>query len=198
VKVEVGAGPIGGSSKLSIIASHAGVAPYAVRITGGGLSRTVRGTIIQADWKATFFSWAPPDGPDPRKDPEAWHALAKGSKAVSVDLKTLDLPFGHGGPKDLPALREQRDRLPGGNNFGMIARTTLELPAGKWRFSTLSDDGVRVKVGGKSVIDNWTWHGPTRDTGVFEQKAPGPVEIDVEYFEIDGFATLSLTIEPAE
>jgi parallel beta-helix repeat protein len=196
VKVEKGAGPIKDSQTVSIRAARAGVAPYAVKITAGDISQTVRGTIIQADWEATFFSWE--KGADPRKDLEGWHALAKSDKAVKAKLKSLELPYGHGGPKDMPALSQYRDRLPGNDHFGMMARTTLELPRGKWRFSTLSDDGVRVTVGGKSVIDNWTWHAPAHDEGVFEQTAAGPVEIVVEHFEIDGFATLSLTIEPAE
>ena len=79
----------------------------------------------------------------------------------------------------------------------MIARTTLPLPAGSWRFSTLSDDGVRVTVNGHPVIENWAWHGPTHDAGVYEQAAAGEVAIEVEHFEIDGYATLSLQVEPA-
>ena len=36
---------------------------------------------------------------------------------------------------------------------GVIARTDLQLPKGRWRFRTLSDDGVRVLVDGKPVIE---------------------------------------------
>jgi parallel beta-helix repeat protein len=197
IAVTLGAGPIAQSKAVSVKAAKAGVAPYAVKITGDGVDQVVRGTIIQADWQAVFFSWAGDAAPDPRKDLAGWRKLAEGDKAVRVGLKSLgELPFGHGGPKDLKELREMRDKLPAGDKFGMIAKGTLELPKGKWKFSTLSDDGVRVTANGKSVIENWTWHAPTPDSGVFEQAAAGPVEIVVEYFEIDGFATLGLTIEP--
>ncbi|MCC6320644.1 MAG: right-handed parallel beta-helix repeat-containing protein [Phycisphaerales bacterium] len=197
IVASLGSGPVDGSKSVLVRATRAGVAPYAVKITGEGIDRTVRGTIIQADWKATFFSWA--DQADPREDLAGWRKLATSERAVTVDLKSLsELPYGHGGPKDQPAMQAMRDRLPGADKFGMIARTTLDLPKGKWKFSTLSDDGVRVTANGRNIIENWSWHAPTPDSGVFEQAAAGPVEIVVEHFEIDGFATLSLAIEPAE
>ena len=76
----------------------------------------------------------------------------------------------------------------------MIATTRLPLSAGSWEFATLSDDGVRVIVDGQNIIDNWTWHGPTRDTGRLNLSMDKTVEIEVEYFEIDGYATLELKI----
>ncbi len=75
----------------------------------------------------------------------------------------------------------------------------MRLPAGRWRFTTLSDDGVRVMVDGRVVLENWTWHGPTQDSGVWEQPAEAAdreIEVVVEHFEIDGYAVLKLTIEP--
>ncbi|MDB6108451.1 MAG: hypothetical protein JWR69_201 [Pedosphaera sp.] len=51
-------------------------------------------------------------------------------------------------------------------------------------------------VNHQPVIESWAWHGPTTDEGVFEQPAMGEVPIVVEHFEIDGFATLRLEIEP--
>ena len=63
----------------------------------------------------------------------------------------------------------------GQRRFGMVAHTRLPLAKGAWEFSTLSDDGVRVTVDGKPVIENWAWHGPTRNTGqlTLEANAPG-------------------------
>ncbi|HLB75371.1 MAG TPA: PA14 domain-containing protein, partial [Sedimentisphaerales bacterium] len=74
------------------------------------------------------------------------------------------------------------------------AKTRLPLSAGKWEFATLSDDGIRLAVDGRAIIDNWTWHGPTRDTGTFELQTDKTVEIAVEHFEIDGYAVLELKI----
>ena len=47
---------------------------------------------------------------------------------------------------------------------------------------------------GRPVIENWTWHGPTTDEGVFTQPRAGEVDLVVEHFEIDGFATLRVDI----
>ena len=79
---------------------------------------------------------------------------------------------------------------PGPDHFGMIARARIELPAGRWRFSTLSDDGVRVRVDQQTVLENWTWHGPTRDSAEFEQSETREVDLVLEHFEIDGDAVL--------
>jgi hypothetical protein len=70
----------------------------------------------------------------------------------------------------------------------------LALPAGRWRITTQSDDGVRVLVDGRPVIENWNWHGPTTDEAVFTQPRAGGVDLTVEHFEIDGFATLRVDI----
>ena len=82
----------------------------------------------------------------------------------------------------------------GRDHFGMIARTRLPLAKGTWELSTLSDDGVRVSVDGKPVIENWAWHGPTRDTGKLELAADKTVEIVVEHFQIDGYAVLEFSL----
>ena len=86
----------------------------------------------------------------------------------------------------------------GSDYFGMIATTKLPLPKGKWQFKTFSDDGAAVTVDGKNIIDNWTWHVPTRNTGTLDLPADKIVEITVEHFEIDGYATLELEIVKGE
>lgn len=109
----------------------------------------------------------------------------------------LDFPFGYSGPRDLELSDQLNQRGPGSNHFGLIARTELNLPKGRWRFQTMSDDGVRVMVNSKPVIENWTWHVPTKNEGVFVQADESIVPVVVEYFEIDGFVTLQLEIELA-
>ncbi len=79
----------------------------------------------------------------------------------------------------------------------MVARARLPLKRGIWEFSTLSDDGVRVSVDGKPVIENWSWHGPTRDSGKLELAGDKTVEITVEHFQIDGYAVLEFSLAQA-
>jgi len=61
-----------------------------------------------------------------------------------------------------------------------------------YTFSTLSDDGIRVWVGGKKLIDNWTGHGDTWDSGRIELEAGRLYDIKVEFFQGGGGATLGL------
>jgi len=90
-----------------------------------------------------------------------------------------------------PLIRLVQDN---GDYFGMIAKTRLPLSAGKWEFAALSDDGIRLTVDGRAIIDNWTWHGPTPDTATFELQTAKTVEITVEHFEIDGYAVLEMKV----
>lgn len=179
---------------LTVVARQ-DVQPYAYRIRNDGWVTEVRGVLVSARWSARFFTWT--EASDPRQDLAGWRALANAPDAVEIsDLPGLHMVYGHGGPGDQPWAGERRVRLPGSDRFGMIATARLVLPPGRWTFATRSDDGVRVIVNGQTVIENWTWHGPTRDTGLYEQPAEGPVEVVVEHFEIDGYAVLELEIEP--
>jgi parallel beta-helix repeat protein len=183
-------------SELLRVRAAPGVTPFELRLSGAGFARQLRGTLVAATWDVVFFPWEPEV--DPRNDLADWRRLAAGADAVTTTAGALDFNYGWRGPKDLGLGGAVAERGPGGDHFGMIARTSLALPAGKWRFRALSDDGVRVTVAGRPVIENWTWHGPTRDEGVFEQAGAGGVEVVVEHFEIDGYAVLRLDLEPAE
>jgi nitrous oxidase accessory protein NosD len=168
-----------------------GVHPYTVEVAGEGFERTFSGTMMSTSWDVVVFPWEV----DPREDLEAWRKLANGGQAVRTTVGTLNLPYGGGGPRDVLGLGPE---APGGNHFGTIAKASLALPAGTWRFTTMSDDGVRVIVDGKPVIENWTWHGPTENEGIFGLFEDAEVEIVVEHFEIDGWAVLELRIERAD
>lgn len=188
-------GPDGKSETLRLRAAP-GVTPFEVVLTGENFQQVLRGTLVAATWDVVFFPWKP--GTDPREDLAGWRRLANSPEAVRARLGALDFNYGWRGPRDLGLGETLAQRGPGGDHFGMVARTRVTLPAGRWRFRTLSDDGVRVAVNGRAVIENWTWHGPTRDEGIFEHPAAGEVEVTVEHFEIDGYAVLRLEVEPAE
>jgi hypothetical protein len=81
--------------------------------------------------------------------------------------------------------------------FAATATTSVDLPAGKYTLLTNSDDGVRVFLDGRRVIENWSGHPPTRDAAQVELVA-GKHEIRIEYFEISGTATLQFGIVPTE
>lgn len=169
-----------------------GVAAYTIRISAPGLEESRSGTIVAASWNVRVFPWTV----DPRENLEGWRAESQAAAARTATTDHLTLRYANAGPGKLKAVPAFSGFAPA-DRFGTIASTTLPLPAGEWSISTLSDDGVRVTVDGVAVIDNWTYHGPTRDTGTFKLDQPREVRIEVEHFEIDGFATLELSIAPA-
>lgn len=175
-----------------------GVLPFAVRVRARGIDRTLRGTLLQVPWVASVFAFKA----DPRTDLEGWRAESRGPSAVTFPCDGLAwMNFGLRGPRDLPFLRDAGPNVPGNTRFGVVARARATLPAGRWRVTTVSDDGVRVTIGGpgtKPVIENWTHHAATRDVGTFDQPATAPVDITVEYFQIDGPATLEFGLEKIE
>ncbi len=66
------------------------------------------------------------------------------------------------------------------------ARWTGELQAthtGTFTLSTISDDGIRLWLGNKLLIDNWTPHGGTEDRADVEMVAGRKYPLRIEYFQ---------------
>ncbi|MDX2066625.1 MAG: PA14 domain-containing protein [Fimbriimonadaceae bacterium] len=80
-----------------------------------------------------------------------------------------------------------------GSGFGV--RWTGEITApisGTYRMMTESDDGVRLWVNDRLVIDHWTDHGPTRDVAEVTLAKGSRVRIRLEYFQGGGGAEIRL------
>ena len=79
-------------------------------------------------------------------------------------------------------------------NDGFSARWVgdVELAAGVYLFETLSDDGVRVRVDGETVIDFWGDHPATTLANRVEVGA-GVHHIEVEYYENGGQAVVRVS-----
>jgi hypothetical protein len=73
----------------------------------------------------------------------------------------------------------------------------MKLPAGRYELRTVSDDGVRVRVDGKVVQEDWTWHGPTEHKTTIDLAA-GAHTFVVEHFELDGYAVLRFDLRPVK
>jgi serine/threonine protein kinase len=66
----------------------------------------------------------------------------------------------------------------------------VRAPAkGRYLVDVQSDDGVRVFVGGRLIISNWTAHAPTTDAAICDLDA-GFYPLQVEYFQQGGGAFL--------
>lgn len=64
--------------------------------------------------------------------------------------------------------------------------------SGTHTFHTVSDDGVRLRVNNILIINNWTTHPPTEDTGTVYLEEGSMYEIRLDYFESGGWAKIKL------
>src|SRR5919112_1851253 len=62
-----------------------------------------------------------------------------------------------------------------------------------YTFYTYSDDGVRLWVNGQLIIDNWTDHGPTENSGQITLTTGQKYDIRMEHYENQGGATAKLS-----
>ena len=62
--------------------------------------------------------------------------------------------------------------------------------SGKYTIKTVSDDGVRVFIDGKTIIDNWKIQEPTTNSAELELVKYQLVDIRIEYFQHEGCASL--------
>jgi PA14 domain len=118
----------------------------------------------------------------------------KGSYFANINLSglplfqrndaTIDFNWASGSPRaDMPV-----------DNFSIRWTRRLNFSqAGLYRFRILSDDGVRVWVGGTLVIDQWIDGSRTYEGQ--KQLFAGQTEVRVEYYEHTGGAAIKLTWE---
>lgn len=103
--------------------------------------------------------------------------------AVDTVEATLDHDWG-----DQPPM----DRI-GADRFSARWTGTLTAPtSGTYTIATEADDGVRVWVDGTLLIDDWHGHYVERHEGTIDLQAGVPVDLRVDYFEIDLTASIRL------
>ncbi|MFN0133970.1 MAG: right-handed parallel beta-helix repeat-containing protein [Phycisphaerales bacterium] len=184
----------------SVAASESGYFPYRLTVTDGEARATTRGVLAQNNWRVLFFTWTGSTNPPmPPANLAAWRDEASGAtvkKSLLARANHLSLRFGHGGPSDLNVAKELTEAGFPKDLLGVVATSTVPMSQGRWRVKTHSDDGVRVMIDGKMVLENWTHHGPTRDVAEFEIEKARTVDVTVEYFEIGGYAVLEVEFEP--
>lgn len=125
--------------------------------------------------------------PDPQPSAQ-WNAqywanqnLEGGAVGSAVVGSQLNFNWGRGGP----------GFGIGADNWSAAFTQIVWLEGGTYRFNVVSDDGVRVFVTGRSVIDAWRVQAPTASSGDVTV-ATGNHEIRVEYFQAGGEASLQV------
>ncbi len=155
--------------------------PFKISVALGDDIRQAEGTVASMPWEVRFFQWTK----DPREDADAWKALLAGAPVETRRVDGLDFDWKSAAVSEAV----------GADHFGTLATGDVQTTAGRWTLRTLSDDGIRVWVDGKLVIDDWTHHGPTPHDVELDLSA-GKHAIRVEHFEIDGWAVLRASLSP--
>ena len=81
------------------------------------------------------------------------------------------------------------------DNFSGHWQGIFTFLAGRYIFHTLSDDGVRLKIDGRVVIDGWKLQAPT-DYYATVPLTAGVHRIEIEYYQAYGDARLKLDWKP--
>jgi hypothetical protein len=86
------------------------------------------------------------------------------------------------------------DPLVQADNFSVRWSGQVLAPiTGSYTFTTTSDDGVRLYVNGVLLIDNWTDHGVTANTGTISLVAGQKYDIRMDFYDKTQLATAKLS-----
>lgn len=106
-----------------------------------------------------------------------------GSPAATRNVAQIDFDWNHASP--MAGLPDDQ--------WSATWTGTLTPPAtGRYTFSLTSDDGSRLSLDGKRVIDNWGDHASNTKTATVSLVAGQPVRIEVDYYEAAGGASVRL------
>ncbi len=101
-----------------------------------------------------------------------------------LNVNTLNYSWGSGAPAS---------SLVGVDDFSIRFKGHVQAPqTGTYTFFTTSDDGVRLWVDGTRIVNNWTNHGPTVNSGTIHLTAGVLTPITLEFYERGGGAVIKL------
>jgi nitrous oxidase accessory protein NosD len=137
------------------------------------------------DWDVKFFTWKESENPaDAHSVPKDFPSVLAGTPIKTLKTDRLDYA-GYAFVSGLPT-----------THYATLAEGTFAVPAGAYTIELTTDDGARVWLDDKPLIeDAWHYQGPTgykRDVTL----TGGKHRLRVEHFQIDGYAALKLSIKP--
>jgi len=131
------------------------------------------------DWTVRFFTWRDSTS-DPQRDTSAFAGLLGGTPVLTRQAGRLDYMWYRPTMAGIPQER-----------FAIVATGAVTLPTGRYTLRTVSDDGVRVWVDGRKVIDSWVPHESKVDAFAL---GAGHHDIRVEYYQLQGWTELRVEI----
>jgi len=155
------------------------VDPQGVRRRAGAPYRFSYGRFEPAlRWATRFFGWS--DSLDVRSDTLAFAAAREATPLFTRELSRLDFEWYRPQLAGLPLER-----------WALEARSEVTLPAGTYQVRSISDDGIRLWVDGRLVIDRWTVHESAVDVVPL---TAGKHVFRVQYFQADGWTELRVEL----
>lgn len=130
-------------------------------------------------WDVAYHEWSDPET-DPATDPAAFEALLESSPLLRRAEPALDLMWYRPTIEGLP---EER--------WAFEATSTVSLPPGDYSLRTISDDGIRVWVDGRLVIDRFDPHGSEVD---YATVSAGRHDLKVQYYQLGGWSEVRVEI----
>jgi MSHA biogenesis protein MshQ len=125
----------------------------------------------------------PPTPPPPSQDSWTAHYWnntdLSGDPVLARSESAINYDWGYGSPSP---------GIVGSDHFSTRWTRAIYFPAASYRFTAQSDDGIRLSVGGNTIIDNWTVHALQTNTADADLNA-GTYTVIVEFFENTELAT---------
>jgi glucose/arabinose dehydrogenase len=150
---------------------------------GGAASHAISTPATNTTYTATFRAEPPPTGTVGLRGEYHDNADFTGTRVVRVD-PTVNFDWGSGAP--IAGI--------GANTFSVRWTGTVRPPtSGSYTFYTTSDDGVRLYVNDQRIIDNWTDHAATENSGTITLVAGQRATIRMEMYENGGLAVARLS-----
>ena len=133
-------------------------------------------------WNVKFYRWNESENPtDVHANPKNFSHVLSTPPIKELVADHLDLAGAALAP-GLPV-----------DHYATLAEGNFEIPKGRYTVDLTTDDGARVWLDGKLIIDDaWKYQGPTLYSRMV--KLGGHHRIRVEHFQIDGYAALKLSI----
>jgi hypothetical protein len=173
---------------------------WASLLAGGALYNNLDYSFTPAHPDGTFLEYASPGGGSPefRKQMQVLKDFVHSFDFVRMkpDPSVVAAPEGLAVQALVEKGRQYAVYLhrPVGEGSFAVRWTGRILPpaAGTYRLTTVSDDGIRLWLDGKLLIENWSDHAPTEDHATVELVAGRPAELKVEYYQGGGGSTARL------
>ena len=134
-----------------------------------------------AAWRVKVVAWD--STCDPRSDTAAFRARLEAPALVEPPPQPLEWMWYRPAVTGIPLER-----------WGARAETDVKLPGGRYVLRAISDDGIRVWLDGRLVIDRWAPHESIVDEVPL---SGGRHRLRVEYYQVDGWTELQVLVARA-